>query len=113
MPALALVLAVAFAAPSNPVAVAEGIELLPGAFVPGRQPDGNTVMIRAPAGWIERNRNKDFASNGALVTLDVIRQRPRMRSARHIQRLDRAWTGAMGKRGCVSDVLAHSHRDLL
>lgn len=52
MPALALVLAVAFTAPPDAVAVADGIELLPGAFVPGRQPDGNTVMIRAPEGWV-------------------------------------------------------------
>lgn len=32
--------------------VAPGVTLVPGAFVPGRQPDGNSVIIRAPDGLI-------------------------------------------------------------
>lgn len=32
--------------------LAPGIRLIPGAFVPGRQPDGNSVVIAAPGGLI-------------------------------------------------------------
>jgi glyoxylase-like metal-dependent hydrolase (beta-lactamase superfamily II) len=32
--------------------LAEGIELIPGRFVQGAQPDGNSVVLRAPAGLI-------------------------------------------------------------
>ena len=36
--------------PGEPVAA--DVALLRGRFVPGAQPDGNTVLLRAPAGWI-------------------------------------------------------------
>jgi glyoxylase-like metal-dependent hydrolase (beta-lactamase superfamily II) len=51
--AVSLVLASALAA--SPVAAAEvapGVHLLPGSFVPGTQPDGNTVIFVAPEGLI-------------------------------------------------------------
>ena len=33
-------------------AVAEGVDLVPGRFVQGAQPDGNSVVLRGPAGLI-------------------------------------------------------------
>jgi glyoxylase-like metal-dependent hydrolase (beta-lactamase superfamily II) len=40
------------AAPLEPIALADGVTLLRGGFVPGRQPDGNTVVFRAPRGLV-------------------------------------------------------------
>jgi len=34
------------------VAVAPDVELIPGTFEPGSQPDGNSVLFRAPEGWV-------------------------------------------------------------
>lgn len=34
------------------VAVAPNVELIPGTFEPGRQPDGNSVLFRTPDGWV-------------------------------------------------------------
>src|SRR4051794_6553150 len=34
------------------VAVAPGVDLIPGAFVPGHQPDGNTLIFRASDGLV-------------------------------------------------------------
>jgi glyoxylase-like metal-dependent hydrolase (beta-lactamase superfamily II) len=34
------------------VTVAPGVDLIPGAFVPGHQPDGNTLIFRAPDGLV-------------------------------------------------------------
>ena len=36
----------------EPEQIADGVQLLRGDFVPGRQPDGNTVMVRGSDGWI-------------------------------------------------------------
>jgi len=42
----------AAAGATGQVAVAPGVDLMPGAFVPGQQPDGNTVIFRAPDGLV-------------------------------------------------------------
>ena len=36
----------------RPRPIAEHVYLLPGEFEPGKQPDGNSVLFRGPAGWI-------------------------------------------------------------
>ena len=36
------------AAAGDVVPIAAGVDLIPGAFVPNRQPDGNSVIFRAP-----------------------------------------------------------------
>src|SRR4051794_5699964 len=33
-------------------ALATGVDLIPGGFVPGTQPDGNTIVFRAPKGLV-------------------------------------------------------------
>lgn len=54
----ALPLCLAACLPTRPVEpppgerVADGVHLLPGRFVQGQQPDGNTVLLRGSEGWI-------------------------------------------------------------
>lgn len=48
----ALALAAGAAEPATPTALAEGVWLLPGGFLPGRQPDGNTVILRGREGLV-------------------------------------------------------------
>jgi glyoxylase-like metal-dependent hydrolase (beta-lactamase superfamily II) len=50
--AAALLVAVPFAALSQPRVLDAGVEWLAGRFEPGAQPDGNSVLIDAPDGWI-------------------------------------------------------------
>lgn len=37
---------------AEPAPIADGVELLRGAFAPGRQPDGNSVLLRGEGGWV-------------------------------------------------------------
>jgi len=48
---LAMLPAASLGAPET-VAVAPSVELIPGTFEPGRQPDGNSVLFRTPDGWV-------------------------------------------------------------
>ena len=48
----ALLLAAQTAAPAQPRLLDHGAEWLPGQFISGAQPDGNSVLIEAPDGWI-------------------------------------------------------------
>jgi len=50
--AIVLAAAAAFDAAAQTVSIAPGVDLIPGAFVPGRQPDGNSVVFRAGAGLV-------------------------------------------------------------
>lgn len=50
VPGLAAMASVAWAAPA--VELAPDVYFIAGEFVEGRQPDGNSVLIRAPEGWI-------------------------------------------------------------
>jgi glyoxylase-like metal-dependent hydrolase (beta-lactamase superfamily II) len=43
---------VAADAAAETVSIAPGVDLIPGAFVPGRQPDGNSVVFRTGAGLV-------------------------------------------------------------
>jgi glyoxylase-like metal-dependent hydrolase (beta-lactamase superfamily II) len=56
--------------------VAPGIELLPGRFERGRQPDGNSLVIDAPAGAIVIDSGRHVAHTGALVERVRGRGRP-------------------------------------
>jgi glyoxylase-like metal-dependent hydrolase (beta-lactamase superfamily II) len=40
------------AASAAPVEIAPGVHLLRGEFVPGRQPDGNSILLEGRGGWI-------------------------------------------------------------
>lgn len=61
--------------------IAPGIELIPGHFVPNTQPDGNSIVIRAPRGLIvidtgrhpeHTNAILDFASESKLPIAAII-----------------------------------------
>ena len=62
------ILVAACVAPSSPAAeIAPGVELLPGRFVSGTQPDGNTVIFRAPAGLIVLDTGRHAEHTQAIV----------------------------------------------
>lgn len=73
VPLLLLVLASALALPrvlvaaDAPVELAPGVHLLPGRFVPGEQPDGNTVVWAAPAGLVVVDSGRHRAHTQAIV----------------------------------------------
>ena len=52
-------------------AVARDVSVLRGAFVAGRQPDGNTVLLRAPGGWIVVDSGRHAAHAQRIV--DAVR----------------------------------------
>jgi glyoxylase-like metal-dependent hydrolase (beta-lactamase superfamily II) len=47
-----LLLGAQIAVPAQPRLLDQGAEWLPGRFISGAQPDGNSVLIEAPDGWI-------------------------------------------------------------
>jgi glyoxylase-like metal-dependent hydrolase (beta-lactamase superfamily II) len=49
--------------------IAPGVDLLPGRFVPGTQPDGNTVVIHAPAGLIVVDTGRHTDHTQAILGL--------------------------------------------
>jgi len=68
--ALALVLFVApalGAAPSAASELAPGVELIRGGFVPGQQPDGNTVILRGADGLVVVDSGRHAAHTQAIV----------------------------------------------
>ena len=48
-------------------AIAPDLHLLRGAFVPGQQPDGNTVMLRGRRGWIVVDTGRHEAHTRAIL----------------------------------------------
>ena len=52
---------------ADPLPLPEGVQLLRGDFVPGRQPDGNSVLIAAPAGWIVVDSGRHAAHTARIV----------------------------------------------
>ena len=50
------------------VPIAEDTVLFPGRFDPGRQPDGNSVMLRGPDGWIVFDTGRHEAHTRVLLT---------------------------------------------
>ncbi len=63
-------------APDPPVEVAAGITLIRGAVVPGRGPDGNTIVLDAPDGLIVVDTGRHDYHSDAILALAVARQRP-------------------------------------
>lgn len=52
---------------AQPRVLEPGVEWLPGRFVAGAQPDGNSVLIDAPDGWIVIDTGRDPAHAQALI----------------------------------------------
>ena len=65
---LATLFAAAFAATApDPVAIADGVVLVPGAFVPGSQPDGNSVVFRARDGFVVVDTGRHAAHTQQVI----------------------------------------------
>ncbi|MFI4930675.1 MAG: MBL fold metallo-hydrolase [Burkholderiales bacterium] len=52
---------------AQPRLLEPGVEWLPGSFQPGMQPDGNSVLIEAPDGWIVVDSGRSPAHAQALL----------------------------------------------
>lgn len=74
LPTLLPVHVLCAAEPIRPVA--EGVDLLPGGFVPGEQPDGNTVVFEAPAGLVVIDTGRHSAHAQRILDLAAARSRP-------------------------------------
>jgi glyoxylase-like metal-dependent hydrolase (beta-lactamase superfamily II) len=79
----ALVLAAAQAASATapnsappPEELAPGIDLLPGAMLPGRGPDGNTVVFDAPEGLIVIDTGRHTWHSDGILAFAAKRGRP-------------------------------------
>lgn len=59
-----------------PVELAPGIHLLPGAMLPGRGPDGNTVVFDAPEGLIVIDTGRHVWHSDGILALAANRRRP-------------------------------------
>jgi len=70
--------AAAVSPPATPPAeiVAPGVELLRGAILPGRGPDGNTVVFDAPAGLVVIDTGRHDWHSDAILALARERKRP-------------------------------------
>jgi len=65
-----LLVALALAGVALPVAaeeIAPGVELVRGELVPGRQPDGNSVLLRGPAGFVMVDTGRHEAHTRKLL----------------------------------------------
>ncbi|MFZ5635672.1 MAG: MBL fold metallo-hydrolase [Pseudomonadota bacterium] len=62
------------AEPSQPLA--DGVDLLPGAFVPGAQPDGNTIIFDAPAGLVVVDTGRHRGHAQRILGIAASRNRP-------------------------------------
>jgi glyoxylase-like metal-dependent hydrolase (beta-lactamase superfamily II) len=63
-------------APEPPVEIAKGIHLIRGAVVPGRGPDGNTILIDAPNGLIVVDTGRHTYHSDAILAFARDRKRP-------------------------------------
>lgn len=77
---LPLLLAAALAADAPaappPREIAAGVHLLPGGFLPGRGPDGNTVVFEAPDGLIVVDTGRHAWHSDAVLAFAAARGRP-------------------------------------
>ena len=69
-------LALALAAAPSPQTLAPGVTLVPGEFVPGRQPDGNTIVVDAPQGLVVFDTGRHAAHAQAVLDLAKRRGKP-------------------------------------
>ena len=63
-------------ADAEPVAIAPGINLIPGSSSEGRQPDGNSILIDAPKGLILIDTGRHTAHQKDIIAFAKARQRP-------------------------------------
>ena len=63
-------------APEAPIEIAPGIHLIRGAVVPGRGPDGNTILIDAPDGLIVVDTGRHTYHSDAILAFARDRKRP-------------------------------------
>jgi glyoxylase-like metal-dependent hydrolase (beta-lactamase superfamily II) len=56
--------------------VLPGVFLIPGAFAPGQQPDGNSVLLEAPEGLIVVDTGRHVAHTQRILDFAIERQRP-------------------------------------
>lgn len=77
---LQIILALAFqnapAAEAPPREVARGVHLLPGSFLAGRGPDGNTIVLDAPDGLVVVDTGRHAWQSDAILAYAAARQRP-------------------------------------
>jgi len=75
---LVLSLALAAELPEAPPAreLAPGVHLIAGAILPGRGPDGNTVIFEAPDGLIVVDTGRHVWHSDAIISFAAERQRP-------------------------------------
>lgn len=59
---------------SKPVALADGVTLIPGGFEPGHQPDGNTVVFRGSAGLVVLDTGRHPAHSQAILDFAASRK---------------------------------------
>jgi glyoxylase-like metal-dependent hydrolase (beta-lactamase superfamily II) len=74
--ALAEVAAAASPSAPPPRDIAPGVTLLPGAMLPGRGPDGNTVVFDAPEGLVVVDTGRHAWHSDAILALAKSRNRP-------------------------------------
>src|SRR5262245_54702657 len=79
----ALALAAALAAPAAsaeaappPREIAAGVHLIPGDFLPGRGPDGNTIIFEAPDGLIVVDTGRHSWQSDAIIAFAHAHHRP-------------------------------------
>ena len=74
--AAAAILAALVPSPGRAEELAPGVHLLPGAFVEGRQPDGNTVVFTAPAGLVVVDTGRHPAHTQGILDLAATLRQP-------------------------------------
>ena len=62
-----LLLGLVLTAQAAPERLAQGVYLLRGSFEPGRQPDGNSLLLRGPQGWVLIDSGRHQAHAEALL----------------------------------------------
>jgi glyoxylase-like metal-dependent hydrolase (beta-lactamase superfamily II) len=59
-----------------PREIAQGVHLIPGGFLPGRGPDGNTIVFDAPDGLVVVDTGRHAWHSDAILAFAHARQRP-------------------------------------
>jgi glyoxylase-like metal-dependent hydrolase (beta-lactamase superfamily II) len=62
--------------PNIGTVLADGVTLIPGGFVPGRQPDGNTVVFRGPQGLVVLDTGRHVEHSQQILDYAAQSQRP-------------------------------------
>jgi glyoxylase-like metal-dependent hydrolase (beta-lactamase superfamily II) len=73
---MSILLALSLASAPPPREVAPGVTLLPGAILPERGPDGNTVVFDAPEGLVVVDTGRHALHSDAIIAYAKSRGRP-------------------------------------